>query len=149
MSDWTRLERSIKTPYGLIRYGGACRDSYPNFETYDQGGGHTVLTLQRPAMKAFKAAEERYQNKTNPQKVIRVLPGTNRTCATQTALYRSDPNRYADPKYTGHTRGLAIDVDQSQGAANLKMIYTALRNEGWHKARPDDEPWHLSYFLTI
>lgn len=149
MGDWTRTERAIQTPYGVIRYGGACRDKYPNFETYNQEGDHTILTLQRPAMKAFKAAEVRYQNKTNEKKLILVLPGTNRTCATQAALYRSDPNRYANPAYTGHTRGLAVDIDQRQGLTNLRMIYTALLNEGWKKARPDDEPWHLSYWVSI
>lgn len=146
MSDWTRTQRAIKTPYGTIYYGGACKDNYPNFERYSQGG-QAVFFLQRPAMKAFKAAEERYQNKTNPQKNIHVLAGTNRTCSLQTSLYRSDSSRYAPPQYTGHTRGLAIDVSQAQ--PNLKMIYTALLNEGWKKARPDDEPWHLSYWVTI
>lgn len=149
MSDWTRTERKIKTPRGIIYYGGPCKDRYPNFETYDQGDGHTIFTLQRPAMKAFKAAEERYRNKTNAQKDLRVLAGTNRTCAQQTALYRSDSNRYAPPQYTGHTRGLAIDIDQSQGAQNLRYIYTALANEGWKRSRPDDEPWHWSYWITI
>lgn len=147
MSDWTRTERTIKTPNGIIYYGGACRDNYRNFEKYDQGGGHTIFFLQRPAMKAFKAAEERYRRKTNPNKFINVLPGTNRTCSLQTSLYRSDSNRYAAPQYTGHTRGLAIDVSQAQ--SNLQMIYTALLNEGWKKSRPDDEPWHLSYWVTI
>lgn len=147
MGDWTPSQRSIKTPYGVIYYGGPCNDHYPNFERYDQGGGHDIFFLQRPAMKAFKAAEERYRKKTNPQKFINVLAGTNRSCALQTALYRSDSSRYAPPQYTGHTRGLAIDVNQNQG--NLKMIYTALLNEGWKKARPDDEPWHLSYFVEI
>lgn len=149
MGDWTARQRSIKTPRGIVYYGGACRDHYPNFETYDQPGNHTVLTLQRPAMKAFRAAEERYQAKTNKSKFILVLSGTNRSCATQTALYRSDTSRYAPPQYTGHTRGLAIDVDQRQGLANLRMIYTALLNEGWKKARPTDEPWHLSYWVSI
>lgn len=149
MSDWTRTERKIQTKYGIIYYGGPCRDHYPNFEIYNQEGNHTILTLQRPAMKAFKAAEQRYQAKTNEKHLILVLPGTNRLCSTQAALYKSDPNRYADPKYTGHTRGLAIDIDQRQGLTNLRMIYTALLNEGWKKARPTDEPWHLSYWVTI
>lgn len=149
MSDWTSTQRAIRTPYGTIYYGGPCKDNYRNFETYDQPGNHTILTLQRPAMKAFKAAEARYQKKTNQKKFILVLPGTNRLCSTQAALYRSDPNRYADPRYTGHTRGLAIDIDQRQGLSNLRMIYTALANEGWHKARPDDESWHMSFHVTI
>ena len=148
MTEWTPYERRIHTDYGVIYYGGPCRDDYPSFQTYDMGGGHTILTLQRPAMRAFMAAEERYRNKTNEHKVIAVLPGTNRSCATQTRLYRSDPSRYARPEVTGHTRGLAIDVSQAQGRDALRMIATALRNEGWTQVR-EDEPWHWSFGVTI
>lgn len=159
MSDWTPTEREIQTPTGPIRYGGPCRDDYPNFETYAQGGGNTVLTLQRPAMRAFKDAQATYakashwtkkRREKNPDgKAIKVLPGTNRSCATQSALFKSDPGRYADPKITGHTRGLAIDVDQSQGWLALRRIRRALRLAGWTQTRPDDEPWHYSYGVTI
>lgn len=149
----------MQTPTGPIRYGGPCRDDYPNMETYDQGGGNTVLTLQRPAMRAFMDAQQRYakashwtkrRREKNPSgKAIKVLPGTNRTCSTQTALYNSDPNRYAKPEITGHTRGLAIDVDQSQGWLALRRIHRALTAAGWTQTRPDDEPWHYSYGVTI
>jgi hypothetical protein len=109
-------------------------------------------------MKAFKAAEVRYAKRSGwtkrrianqGGKPIKVLPGTNRSCSTQARLYKSDPNRYADPKITGHTRGLAIDVDQSQGSSNLKLIHYNLLAEGWVQVRPDDEPWHYSYFVEI
>ena len=139
-----------KTRYGVIHYGGPCRDDYPNMVTYDQGGGNTVVTLQRPAMKALWAAEERYGIKTkrpSGTRNIKVLPGTNRTCATQARLYASDPNRYAKPDVTGHTRGIAIDVDQSQ--PNLRIIHNALIAEGWQQVRPDDEPWHYSYGVRV
>lgn len=150
MSDWTPTERTIKTPNGIIRYGGPCCDTYPNMETYDQGGGHTILVLQRPAMKAFKAAEVRYGKRTkrpSGQRDILVSVGTNRTCATQTALYRKDSRRYADPRITGHTRGLAIDLRTDQ--PNFELIRSLLRLEGWKQTRPEDEPWHMSYFVTI
>lgn len=51
---------NISTPTGTIHYGGPCRDDYPNMVTLDQGGGNTVLTLQRPAMRAFVAAQLLY-----------------------------------------------------------------------------------------
>ena len=125
-----------------------------------------VLTLQRPAMRALLAAQVRYARRSGwtkerieratvrvggkvyqEGKPIVMTPGTNRTCATQTALYRSDPNRYAQPQITGHTRGLALDVSTAQ--PNQIIIHQCLRMEGWNKVRPDDEPWHVSYHVTI
>lgn len=146
-----------RTPYGLLHYEPeACKDDYPNVQTYEQGEGHTVFTLQASAMRAFKAAEERYARKTGWSeerikreghgRFIEVLPGTNRSCATQAALYRRDPNRYASPNTTGHTRHLAIDVSQAQ--SNLAIIRAALLAEGWKQVR-SDEPWHYSYWISV
>lgn len=146
-----------KTKYGVVHYGGVCQDHYLNFETYNQAGPHTVFTLQRPAMKAFKAAEETLAKRKgwSPERIkreghgfpIEVLPGTNRSCATQRALYARDPGRYANPNTTGHTRGLAIDVSQNQ--SDLGVINHALYAEGWRRSRPYDEPWHYSYGVTV
>ena len=160
MSDWTRTERRIRTPYGYIYYGGPCRDNYRNFVTLDQfpkNDGNVVLTLQGPAMRAFKAAQVRYAKQTGWTKKqlanspagrpIIILAGTNRSCSTQRALYASDRNRYANPDITGHTRGLAIDRSNAQ--PNLAIVDRCLAAEGWNRTRPDDEPWHWSYFLTI
>ena len=159
MSDWTRTERRIRTPYGFIYYGGPCRDNYRNFVTLDQfpkNDGNVVLTLQGPAMRAFKAAQVRYAKQTGWTKKqlanspdgrpIIILAGTNRSCATQAALFKSDSSRYADPRYTGHTRGLAIDRSNDQ--PNLTVVDRCLAAEGWHRAR-SDEPWHWSFFVTI
>lgn len=162
---WTPVDRAIKTPYGVIHYGGACRDDYPNMVTYDQGGGHAIFTLQRPAMRAWLDAQIRFARSQGWSKrriensktriggkvytegmPIAVLVGTNRTCATQARLYRSDPGRYADPRYTGHTRGLAVDVSQDQD--HLAEIRVALRAMGWEQAR-SDEPWHYSFHESI
>lgn len=149
--------RDYRTPFGVIHYKPtACRDDYPNMVTYDQGAGHTSLTLQRAAMRAFWAAQVRYARscgwskarlRRNPKgRPIYVLPGTNRTCATQARLYRSDPDRYAHPNVTGHTRGIAIDVSQAQ--PNLVKVDRALRAEGWTQVR-SDEPWHWSFGVTV
>lgn len=149
---------NIRTPYGVIHYGPVCKDDYKNFVVYNQEGDHTVFWLQRPAMKAFWAAEVLYAKKlgwSNKRieengghgRSIFVLPGTNRTCATQVRLYRLDPRRFAHPAVTGHTRGLAIDVDGRQ--ANQDMIRRCLKTAGWEQVRPDDEPWHFSYYVKI
>lgn len=154
----TQHKENIRTPYGIIHYGPECKDDYKNFVTYNQAGPHTIITLQRPAMKSFWAAEIRYAKKLGWSdkrieenggrgRAILVLPGTNRTCETQLRLWREDPDRYAHPDTTGHTRGLALDLDQRQ--PNLNIIHRALKEEGWEWVRPDDEPWHCSYFVTI
>lgn len=169
MSDWTPVDRPIKTPNGIIHYGGPCRDDYPNMERVDmlpEQGGNLILVLQRPVMRALLAAQVRYAKKSGwsqerierntvrigAKKVpigrpIIILAGTNRTCATQTALYRKDPNRYAAPQITGHTRGLAIDRSNAQ--PNLADVDQCLKLEGWTRTRPDDEPWHWTYGVTI
>ena len=154
MSEWTPQERKIKTPNGIIFYGGPCKDDYENMEVYDQPpeGQGLILKLQSPAMTAFKAAEVRFGEQTGrPAKwrPILVLPGTNRTCSTQRTLRARDPGRYADPDVTGHTRGLAIDVSQAQPRVNLDIIHECLTAEGWERVRPDDEPWHYSFGVMI
>ena len=167
MSDWTPLQRPIKTPQGVIFYGGPCKDDYENMEVYDASprGSGLVLVLQRPALRALLEAQVRFARRSGWRKEriekhtvrvgakkvpegrpIIVLPGSNRTCATQAALYKRDPRRYAAPQFTGHTRGLAIDVSQTQ--SNLSVIRTALLQEGWKQAR-SDEPWHYSYDVSI
>jgi len=165
MSEWTRTPSKRKTEYGFIYYGGACRDDYPNFRVYDQGGGNTIVTLQKPALIALLEAQVKLARALGWSKAriqgnqkaidgkkypagrpIKVLPGTNRTCETQAALFKSDSSRYADPDITGHTRGIAIDVDQSQ--PNLGKVNAALASAGWKRVR-SDEPWHWSYGFVI
>ena len=165
MSEWTLAPSKRRTEYGYVYYGGACRDDYPNFRTYDQGGGNTVVTLQKPALLALleaqvklarsldwsKARIQRNQKAVDGKKYpegrpILVLPGTNRTCATQAQLYRSDPGRYADPKYTGHCRGIAVDVRQDQD--DLAEANKALASAGWKRVRTD-ESWHWSYGFVV
>jgi hypothetical protein len=157
----TTAHRDYRTPYGTIHYGPeACKDDYPNLVRLDQfpkADGNVILVLQRPAMRAFIAAQVRYAKQTgwskkqltnNPNgRPIIILAGTNRTCATQRALYARDSSRYAHPNTTGHTRGLAIDRSNAQ--PNLAIIDRCLAAEGWNRTRPDDESWHWSFHLTI
>jgi hypothetical protein len=78
---------------------------------------------------------------------IRLLPGSWRSCARQAELHASDPRRFAAPEISGHPRGIAIDVDQSQ--PRLRLVNRALRRAGWLQARPDDEPWHWSWGVAV
>jgi hypothetical protein len=158
MGDWTPNARDIHTPNGVIHYGGACRDDYPNMVVYDQGGGNTVIELQAPAMRAFKDAEAWVWDRLHPilrrrgkkgRDLIPVLPGTNRTCTTQTRLHNEDSSRYADPKITGHTRGIAIDRDRRVSLRRRLLHHRALLKFGWTQTRPIDEPWHYSYGVTV
>lgn len=150
MGDWTPEERRIRAQHGTIFYGGPCRDDYPNMEAHEHVAGQLLIVLQGPALEALKAAEVRYGVATNRpigRRDIIITPGSNRSCATQARLFAQDPNRFADPKITGHTRGLAIDVSTSQ--PNQSLIRECLLAEGWSQTRPDDEPWHFSYGVTI
>jgi hypothetical protein len=129
-------------------------------------GQGLILKLQRPAMRALLAAQVRYAKRSGWTKAridktkvrvggkvylegrpIVMTPGTNRTCSTQAALYRSDSSRYARPEITGHTRGLALDVSTAQ--PNQAVIRSCLKMEGWKQVRPDDEIWHHSFGYTI
>jgi len=145
----------IKTPYGVIHYGGVCKDDYANIVLYDQPPkGGSPVKLQAPAMRAFKAAQKRYAKATgwSDERIKReggrviALTGSWRSCAYQAQLYASDHNRYANPNVTAHCRGLAIDVSTS--APNQTKIRAALKAEGWKQVR-SDEPWHYSYFIEV
>lgn len=131
-----------RTPYGVIHYGGRCRDDYPNIVI--DADGSRVVKLQRPAMRSFHAAQDRY-GKDRPSGTREIpLTGSWRSCALQTQLHDSDPSRYADPDTSFHPRGLAVDVSTANTPANLLAIHRALIAEGWFQARPD-EPWHYSF----
>lgn len=146
-----------KTEYGVVHYGGSCVDSYPNIEIYDQPNSGGIIKLQAPALRSFKAAEERIQAKRvrelhapRSSKDFRPIActGTWRSCAYQAQLYARDSHRYASPNGTGHTRGLCIDVSTAQGTKRLADIHRALMADGWHQARPD-EKWHWSFHLSL
>ena len=126
--------------WGEIRCGGRCRDDYGRLETVHQDG--RVITLQRAALDSFKSAEKEVGG------LIR-LTGAFRACSYQTALYRSDSGRFANPDTSAHCRGLAIDVSTNQAADKLKRIRATLMERHWHQARPTDEPWHYSFGLQV
>jgi hypothetical protein len=152
----------IRTEYGVIYRSEQCRDDWRNIETYDQQGGHSLITLQKPAILSLKAAEqtlyrrlhpidaERRKRRGKPPGVepIIVLPGSKRTCELQASLYAKDPQRYAPPNAGVHTHGLAIDVSQAQRRRKLNLTYKVLAGHGWTRTRPDDEPWHWSFGVT-
>jgi hypothetical protein len=147
---------NVRTPTGIIHYGGSCVDNYPNVEIYDQPpAGGSPVKLQRPALRAFRKAEREYAKLSgwSPGRIRRVggrpivLTGSWRSCAYQRELYNRDSSRYAHPDVTGHCRGIAIDVSTAQ--LNQTLIARALYRSGWRRVRPDDEPWHWSYGVTV
>lgn len=131
-----------KTPYGVVHWGGSCKDDYPNIKLYDQPPpGGAPVKLQAPALRAFRAAERRY-GRFRPKKWRAIkLSGSWRSCAYQASLYAKDSHRYANPATSLHCRGLAIDVINPVPAG----VHRALTYIGWVQARPDDEPWHYSW----
>lgn len=122
--------------WGEIRCGGPCKDDYGRLVVVHRNGD--VIRLQKAALEAFQAAQKAVGNRIT-------LTGSFRSCSYQTALYRSDSGRFADPDTSAHCRGLAIDVSTNQGSRDLAAIHKALLARDWHQARPTDEPWHFSF----
>lgn len=133
-----------KTKYGVIYDGGPCKDDYSNINIYSQTQ-QRIVKLQGPALRAFKAAEERCA--TRRKKHILITGIGWRDCTLQYQLWTSDSSRFANPTTSKHCRGLAIDVDQGQGRFRLRKIQKALRAEGWNDV-VSGEPWHYSYFVS-
>ena len=57
------------TPYGPVFDGGSCKDDYPNINIYHQTQTR-IVKLQGPALRAFKAAEERCATRRKPHILI-------------------------------------------------------------------------------
>ena len=143
--------RDYNTKYGVIHVTDpGPTHEYDNINVYKQTPTRYVK-LQGPALRAFKAAEQRITprrwKKKNRTRHILITGQGYRDFGTQSELYRSDPGRYANPNYSMHVEGLAIDVDQGQGAFRLYQIKKALLLEGWHYG-VSGEPWHASYTVT-
>lgn len=132
---------TYETAWGNVRAGGPCRDDYVNLAVYVQQKTGRYVKLQAPALRSFREAEEAIGSKI-------LCTGTIRSCSTQEALYRQDPQRYAPPDKGAHTRGLAIDVSMGQTKAKRAAIHAALTDRGWFQSRPDDEPWHYSFGIV-
>lgn len=140
----------IQTQYGVIHDGGSCCDDYSNLNVYQQTDSR-IVKLQGPALRAFKAAEQRITPKRLKRKGKTrhiLITGIGwRDCELQRNLWLSDPQRYANPDGSKHCRGLAVDIDMGQSAARRYAIKKALLLEGWHYAVPG-EPWHTSYVVS-
>lgn len=144
-------EQTYQTKYGTIKVTNpGPYKKYDNINVYKQTATRFVQ-LQGPALRAFKAAELRITPKRMKRKgKVRHILITGqgfRDYDLQKSLWLSDPKRYANPDFSMHCEGLAVDVDQSQGAYRLYRIKKALLLEGWHYG-VSGEPWHASYTVT-
>jgi hypothetical protein len=149
--------QDIKTEYGTIHVSSpGPYDKYDNVNVYKQTDTRHVV-LQGPALRAFKAAEQRVTPKRWKAKGrtrhILITGVGYRDYDLQKQLWLSDPGRYANPDYSMHVEALAVDVDQSQRwkgkttAQTLYKIKKALLLENWHYG-VSGEPWHASYTVT-
>lgn len=124
-------------PFGYIYPTvGDCRDNYPNMVVEHNLAGQMVK-LQSPAMLAYHEAERLLG------RPIRITGIGWRSCASQRALYASDPGRFADPDYSRHCRGLAIDVENTPANLNSRS-HNALVAVGFCFG-VSGEPWHAAY----
>jgi hypothetical protein len=137
------IDRVLQVPragagvWGSIRLGGPCRDDYARIVTRHTPGGRVVV-FQRAAMESLVAMETRLGFEVR-------FTGTARACSVQAKLYASDRVRFAPPEDSYHCRALAGDIDQNMEPKRLKAIDDLAPSFGWHKARPTDEPWHISF----
>lgn len=146
---------NFETRYGVITVRNPGRvEEPPNLQTYVQTASRHVQ-LQGPALRAFKAAEQRITPKRLKRKgKVRhiLITGVGyRSYALQKSLVEDcerDPDcpegRYADPDGSLHVEALAVDVDQGQSVFRRRAIRKALEAEGWHYG-VDGEPWHASF----
>lgn len=140
-----------QTKYGVITARNPGRvNPPPNLQTYTRKDGSKV-TLQGPALRAFKAAELRItpRHLRRKGKVTPILlTGVGyRSYALQKELYASEPGRFADPDCSLHCEGLAIDIHSGQSALKRARIRRALIAEGWYYG-VSGEPWHASFRLS-
>lgn len=142
---------SFATPYGVVkaRNPGAF-EPYDNMRTYRQTDTRTV-TLQGPALRAFKAAELRITPKRMKRKgKVRhiLITGVGyRSYSLQAELYAGEPGRFANPNGSLHVEALAVDIDMNQSILRRAQIKKALRAEGWFYG-VTGEPWHASFRLS-
>jgi len=140
------------TKYGTVTVRNPGRvQAPPNLQTYAQTGSRQVV-LQGPAIRAFKAAEQRitprYMRRRGKTRHILITGVGFRSYAYQASLYRGDSSgRYADPDGSLHVEGLAVDVDTNQSYLRQAAIKKALIAEGWHYG-VSGEPWHASFRLS-
>jgi len=127
----------LKHPYGpIFPCVGPCKDDYPNIVIRHNRGGQ-LFKMQEPAALAYAEAERIYG------KCIRITGEAWRSCSQQSALYRSDPKRFANPDGSRHCRGLAMDVYNDSTNLNTKSK-AALESVGF-SFPVAGEPWHCCY----
>jgi len=152
MSNYQNGDFNTKYGFVTVRNPGR-KEAPPNLQTYAQTASRHVQ-LQGPALRAFKAAEirctpRRLRRKGKVRPILITGVGY-RSYALQASLYYGPDNiggRYADPDGSLHVEGLAVDVDNSQGASRRASIRRALEAEGFHYGVPG-EPWHASFRLS-
>jgi hypothetical protein len=142
---------TFETPYGKVHAHNPGSVHEPeNLREYNQADGGLVK-LQGPALRAFKAAEERAtplrmrrKGKVLPIKITGI---GYRDYASQALLYSREPGRFANPDGSLHVEGLAVDIDMNQGVIRREKIKRALKAEGWFYPIAG-EPWHASFRLA-
>lgn len=142
---------TYNTQYGPIFYDNTGNDHRVNIVDFSPlfPKRHEAVKLQKPALKAFQAAEKRvgkrlavaHHFKKFKSRAIQVT-GSWRSFELQSSLYHSDSRRYASPYTSGHVQAIAVDV--STDYEFFGYATDALITEGWKQAR-SDEPWHFSF----
>jgi hypothetical protein len=143
---------TFKSPYGDVKmsYPGPTK-RYANIKRYNQSTGN-YIELQAPAIRAFKAAEERQTPKRMRRKgKIRPIPVTGhggRDYAYQKELYEREPGRFANPDSSQHVEFLAVDINlpllDRINPYRRYQVFKAMKAEGFFFA-VSGEPWHGAF----
>lgn len=115
---------------------GPCKDDYPNIVIRHNAAGQ-LFKMQEPAALAYAMAEELNG------RAIRITGEAWRSCSQQSALYRSDPGRFADPDKSRHCRGLAMDVYNTPDNLTARAK-DSLEAVGFCQG-VSGEPWHFAF----
>lgn len=149
---------TYNTKYGPINYEtSGVHDNWPNIVDSHPvfGKRHADAKLQFAALKALRAAEKQLgiriakKNGWNPKhaKARAIInTGTWRSFSLQYSLWRSDSGRYANPYYSGHVQGIAIDVNTEW--EHFEDARACLSTIGWKQVR-SDEPWHYTFGVSV
>ncbi|MGH2595789.1 MAG: hypothetical protein ACRDH7_07475 [Actinomycetota bacterium] len=127
----------VNQPFGPIFHTtGPCKDNYPNI-VVDHNAAGQLVKLQRCSMLAYHEAERLNG------KPITITGEGWRSCSQQSALYHSDPGRFANPDDSRHCRGLAIDVTNTPANLTTKAK-ASLESVGFCQG-VSGEPWHFAF----
>jgi hypothetical protein len=101
------------------------------------------VTLQQPAMKAFKTAQRHAHGNISVVQSYRSCDEQAAACRNICGDENGCPGTCASPGASYHQLGAAIDI--TQGSLDTTGVIQALEDAGWCQSQPDSDPGHFSF----